>query len=196
MKQSFSASELVKSHIQQKVSTSRKEQTQTIWHWSLLILFSMLTYAGITQQLLLIALLIGITALIKGPLMILWGSIYSAMIAFFPPIAFLLSLLFFILNLDTAVKNWRVTIAGIFFYSYPFLGRFLLSYTSIDSRWLALILLSVGITAFHFLLKWLYQCGFISRPLLWAIVSMPHTLFFLFLPKKILGLKKAKSTYR
>lgn len=196
MKQPFSASDLFKSHIQQKVSSTRKEQTQTIWHWSLLILFSMLTYAGINQQLLLIVILIGLTAIIKGPLMILWGSIYSAMIAFFPPIALLLSLLFFILNLDAAVKSWRVTVVGIFFYSYPFLGRFLLSLTSIDSRWLALILLSVGITAFHFLLKWLYQYGFISRPLLWAIVSMPHTLFFLFLPKKIRGLKKARNTYR
>ncbi|MBP1046889.1 hypothetical protein I6N96_11475 [Enterococcus sp. BWM-S5] len=196
MKQIFSSSDLFKSVIQRKVSAARKEQTQTIWHWSLLILFSMLTYAGITQQLLLIVLLIGITAIVRGPLMLLWGSIYSAMIAFFPPIALLLSLIFFVLNLDAAVKNWRVTLAGIFFYTYPFIGRLLLSHSTIDPKWLTLILLSVGITLFHFILKRLYGQGFISRPLAWAIVSMPHTLFILFLPKKIRGLRRNKPPYQ
>lgn len=196
MKQPFSASDLFKSLIRPKVSPTRKEQTQTIWHWSLLVLFSMLTYAGFTQQLLLIILLIGLTALIKGPLMLLWGSIYSAMIAFSPPLAVILSLIFLLLNLEAVVKNWRITITGLFFYLYPLAGRLLVSFTEFDPRWLLLLWLTVGIIAFHFLLKWLYRQNFGSRVLLWSIVSMPHSFFVLFLPKKIGRLRRSKTPYR
>lgn len=192
MKQPFSASDLFKSLIQQKVSPPRKEQTQTIWHWSLLILFSLLTYASLTQQLLLVVLLIGITALIKGPLMLLWGSIYSAVIAFFPPLAVILSLVFLLLNIEAVVKNWRITITGLFFYVYPLVGRLILSFTELEPRWLLLLWLTVGIISFHFLLKWLYRQNFGSRMLLWSIVSMPHSFFVLFLPKKLGRFRKNK----
>lgn len=192
MKQFFSSSDLFKSMIAHKVITHRKEQTQTTWHWLLLILFAMLTYASLFQQLLLIVLLIAMTAVVKGPLMLLWGSIYSALIAFFPPFALLLSILFFFLNIGAVTKNWRITLVGIYFYCYPLFARGAQSLLQIDSRWLTMLLLGIGITGCHFLLEWLYQQQYISRSLAGAIVSMPHTLFVLFLPSKFRRLRKVK----
>ncbi|MCB5952078.1 hypothetical protein LI951_08375 [Enterococcus sp. BWT-B8] len=193
MKQS-DTSNLFKSMIAQKATANRKDQTQTLWHWILLILFAMLTYASMFQQILLIVLLIGVTAVVKGPLMLLWGSIYSALVAFFPPITMLLSILFFVLNIGAAAKNWRITLVGFFFYLYPLLARLSQSLLDINSRWITLLLLTIGITGFHFLLKWLYQQYFTSHSLMVTIVSMPHTLFVLFLPSKIPGLKKTRKT--
>ncbi|MGC6767314.1 hypothetical protein ACYSNR_03905 [Enterococcus sp. LJL128] len=192
IKQTIFSSDLLKSSIEQKVISRRKDQTQTIWHWGLLTLFTLLVYASITHQVLLILFLIALTAFIKGPLMLIWGSLYSALIAFFPPIALLLSVLFFILNIGAAIKNWRITLVGVFFYLYPLMARLGQALLSLDSRWLTLVLVLIGITAFHFMLKWLYQYSFISRSLAGAIISMPYSLFLVFLPKKIRGLRKSK----
>lgn len=49
-----------------------KDQTATFSHWFLLILFSLVTVATFTQQLLFLLFVFVIAALVKGPGMILW----------------------------------------------------------------------------------------------------------------------------
>ena len=55
MKQSPDLENFLKTSIQKNVTIERKQQNQTIWHWLLLILFGLLTFGSLTQQLLLIA---------------------------------------------------------------------------------------------------------------------------------------------
>ncbi|MGC3150452.1 hypothetical protein ACPTIX_13290, partial [Enterococcus faecalis] len=77
MKQSPDLENFLKTSIQKNVTIERKQQNQTIWHWQLLILFGLLTFGSLTQQLLLIGLVTLIAAIVKGPLMLVWGTIYS-----------------------------------------------------------------------------------------------------------------------
>ena len=68
MKQSPDLENFLKTSIQKNVTIERKQQNQTIWHWLLLILFGLLTFGSLTQQLLLIGLFTLIAAIVKGPL--------------------------------------------------------------------------------------------------------------------------------
>lgn len=80
MKQSPDLENFLKTSIQKNVTIERKQQNQTIWHWLLLILFGLLTFGSLTQQLLLIGLFTLIAAIVKGPLMLVWGTIYLSLI--------------------------------------------------------------------------------------------------------------------
>ncbi len=60
-------------YLSNRVDFSRKEQQQSHWHWFTLILFGLMTVATLSQKLILLTLFIAIVALIKGPVMILWG---------------------------------------------------------------------------------------------------------------------------
>nr|WP_242596655.1 hypothetical protein [Enterococcus plantarum] len=122
MKNFFEESDFLKSTIQENVSIQRKPQVNTIWHWLLLILFGLLAYGTMTQQFLLIAIFIAIAAVVKGPLMLLWGAIYSVLIAFFPPLGLVLSLVFFLINLGTIAKSWRISLTSAYFYLVPLIG--------------------------------------------------------------------------
>ncbi len=70
-------------YLSNRVDFSRKEQQQSHWHWFTLILFGLMTVATLSQKLILLTLFIAIVALIKGPVMILWGMLYSFWLGFF-----------------------------------------------------------------------------------------------------------------
>ena len=76
-------------YLSNRVDFSRKEQQQSRWHWFTLILFGLMTVATLSQKLILLTVFIAIVALIKGPVMILWGMLYSFLVGLFPPIGFL-----------------------------------------------------------------------------------------------------------
>ena len=83
-----------------------KDQTATFFsHWFLLILFSLVTVATFTQQLLFLLFVFVIAALVKGPGMILWGVVYSFLVTLFPPLGLLLSTLFFLSAHSQAVDK-------------------------------------------------------------------------------------------
>ncbi|MGC3124412.1 hypothetical protein ACPTJE_17410, partial [Enterococcus faecalis] len=82
-------------------------------HWFTLILFGLMTVATLSQKLILLTLFIAIVALIKGPVMILWGMLYSFLVGLFPPNGILLSGIYFLLKNGTLTKNWRMTLVGI-----------------------------------------------------------------------------------
>lgn len=122
-------------YLSNRVDFSRKEQQQSRWHWFTLILFGLMTVATLSQKLILLTLFIAIVALIKGPVMILWGMLYSFLVGLFPPIGILLSAIFFLLNIGTFTKNWRMTLVGIYFYFYPFGVMALSEVMHWDNHW-------------------------------------------------------------
>ncbi|MBO0439230.1 hypothetical protein [Candidatus Enterococcus ikei] len=184
MKNFFEESDFLKSTIQKNVTIQRKPQVNTVWHWILLILFGLLAYGTMTQQFILIAIFVALAAIVKGPLMILWGAIYSVLIAFFPPLGIVLSILFFLINLGTIAKSWRISLTSAYFYLVPLIGGILRTVIKNEPTYAVLIFVALSILGLHFLLNWLYKNNSLSRTLTWSIISVPYAILILFLPAR------------
>ncbi|EOI00246.1 hypothetical protein UAW_00112 [Enterococcus haemoperoxidus ATCC BAA-382] len=184
MKNFFEESDFLKSTIQKNVTIQRKPQVNTVWHWVLLILFGLLAYGTMTQQFLLIAIFIAIAAIVKGPLMLLWGAIYSFLIAFFPPLGIVLSILFFLINLGTIAKSWRISLTGAYFYLVPLIGGILRAVVKNEPTYAVLIFVALSIVGLHFLLNWLYKNNSLSRTLTWSIINVPYAVLIMLLPTR------------
>lgn len=192
MKNFFEESDFLKTTIRKNVTIERKPQVNTIWHWVLLILFGLLAYGSMTQQLLLIALFVVIAAIVKGPLMLLWGAIYSALIAFFPPLGLLLSIVFFLINLGTVAKSWRISLTSAYFYLVPLIGSILRAIIKNEPTYAVLVFVAVSVLGLHFLLHWLYKNNSLSRSLTWSIISVPYAIMIMLLPTRFHRLKSTK----
>ncbi|EOI05106.1 hypothetical protein UAY_00580 [Enterococcus moraviensis ATCC BAA-383] len=192
MKNFFEESDFLQSTIKKNVTIQRKPQINTVWHWVLLILFGLLAYGSMTQQFLLIALFIAIAAIVKGPLMLLWGAIYSALIAFFPPLGIVLSILFFLLNLGTIAKSWRISLTSAYFYLVPLLGGILRSISKNEPNYVVWLFVGFSLLGLHFLLNWLYKNNSLSRTLTWSIICVPYAIVIMFLPTRFRRFKSNK----
>lgn len=192
LKNFFEESDFLKSTIQENVSIQRKPQVNTIWHWLLLILFGLLAYGTMTQQFLLIAIFIAIAAVVKGPLMLLWGAIYSVLIAFFPPLGLVLSLVFFLINLGTIAKSWRISLTSAYFYLVPLIGGIFRAISKDEPKYLVLMFVAFSLLGLHFLLNWLYKNNSLSRTLTWSIISVPYALLIMLLPTRFRRIKSNK----
>ncbi len=160
-------------YLSNRIDFSRKEQQQSCWHWFTLILFGLLTIATLSQKLILLTVFIAIVALIKGPVMILWGMLYSFLVGLFPPIGILLSAIFFLLNIGTFTKNWRMTLVGIYFYFYPFGVMALREIMHWNNHWFSAGALLLGLILLHVMLTKLYQRYGIGRTIFWYVFSIP-----------------------
>lgn len=192
MKNFFEESDFLKSTITKNVTIQRKPQVNTIWHWILLILFGLLAYGSMTQQFVLIAIFIAISAIVKGPLMLLWGAIYSFLITFFPPLGIALSILFFLINLGTIAKSWRISLTSAYFYLVPLVGSIIRAVIKNEPTYVVLIFVALSILGLHFLLNWLYKNNSLSRTLAWSIISVPYALLIMLLPTRFRRLKSNK----
>ena len=192
MKNFFEESDFLKTTIRKNVTIDRKPQVNTIWHWVLLILFGLLAYGSMTQQLLLIAIFVVIAAIVKGPLMLLWGAVYSALLAFFPPLGLLLSIVFFLINLGTVAKSWRISLTSAYFYLVPLVGSILRAIIKNEPTYTVLIFVAFSILGLHFLLHWLYKNNSLSRSLTWSIISVPYAIMIMLLPTRFHRLKSTK----
>lgn len=192
MKNFFEESDFLKTTIQKNVTIQRKPQTNTIWHWMLLILFGLLAFGTMTQQFVLITIFVVLAAIVKGPLMLLWGAVYSALIAFFPPLGILLSILFFLINLGTVVKSWRISLTSAYFYLVPLVGSILRAVIKNEPTYAVLIFVALSILGLHFLLNWLYKNNSLSRTLAWSIISVPYALLIMLLPARFRRFKSNK----
>ncbi|XUD04522.1 hypothetical protein IGJ34_002496 [Enterococcus sp. AZ177] len=192
LKNFFEESDFLKSTIQENVSIQRKPQVNTIWHWLLLILFGLLAYGTMTQQFLLITIFIAIVAVVKGPLMLLWGAIYSVLIAFFPPLGLVLSLVFFLINLGTIAKSWRISLTSAYFYLVPLIGGIFRAISKDEPKYLVLMFVAFSLLGLHFLLNWLYKNNSLSRTLTWSIISVPYALLIMLLPTRFRRIKSNK----
>ncbi|WP_430607302.1 hypothetical protein IGJ55_000695 [Enterococcus sp. AZ170] len=192
MKNFFEDSDFLKSTIQKNVTIQRKPQVNTVWHWLLLILFGLLAYGTMTQQFLLIALFIVIAAIVKGPLMILWGAIYATLVAFFPPLGIVLSIVFFLINLETIAKSWRISLTSAYFYLVPLIGSIFRFAIKNESSYAVLTFVALGILGLHFLLNWLYKYNSLSRTLAWSIISVPYAILIMLLPARFHKFKSNK----
>lgn len=192
LKNFFEESDFLKSTIQENVSIQRKPQVNTIWHWLLLILFGLLAYGTMTQQFLLITIFIAIAAVVKGPLMLLWGAIYSVLIAFFPPLGLVLSLVFFLINLGTIAKSWRISLTSAYFYLVPLIGGIFRAISKDEPKYLVLMFVAFSLLGLHFLLNWLYKNNSLSRILTWSIISVPYALLIMLLPTRFRRIKSNK----
>ncbi|OAQ55966.1 hypothetical protein [Enterococcus thailandicus] len=166
------------------VSVTRKEQRQSRWHWATLILFGLLTIASFSQQLLLLTGLVILVALFREPGLILWSIVYSFLVSLFPPLGIILSAIFFLLNIGTFTKNWRVTLVGIYFYLYPVFVMSL-RYFKWDNQWFLAGSLIIGLCLLHLMLRSLYQRYGIGRTISWYIFAIPFTVLSALLPTRL-----------
>lgn len=192
LKNYFGQSDFIKSTIRKNVTIKRKPQVNTLWHWLLLILFGLLAYGTMTQQVLLIALFIALAAIVKGPLMILWAAVYSMLIAFFPPLGIVLSILFFLVNLGTVAKSWRISLTSAYFYLVPLIGTIIRTIVKNEPDYLVMLFVAASMIGLHFLLNWLYQNNSLSRSLTWTIISVPYAILIMILPARFHRLKTNK----
>ncbi|MFV0560122.1 MAG: hypothetical protein ACK5NA_05350 [Enterococcus sp.] len=163
---------------------SNKNRTTSLWHWSALFLFGVLILTTPTKHLLVLALLIGIVALIKGPGMLLLGMIYSFFVGMFPFLGVVLSLLFFIINIRTLSKNWRINFVGAFYFLYP-LSLMIAQHFFTFNRVSLVIALTFGLITLHILLTRLYQTYGTSQRIIWYIWTIPYELLLLLIPTRL-----------
>ncbi|MGX7175088.1 hypothetical protein [Enterococcus saigonensis] len=171
-------------YLRQKYSQTTKDQIVTWGHFAILALFGLMLKFSFTGQLLLIFIFITFAAVVKGPMMILYSSIYLFLTSLFPPIGIILSALLFVLSLLELKRNWQLNLTAFFFYGVPLLSTLLLKFSSSDPFWLKNVLLLIGVIAFHFILQKFYRKGFTSLSLLWFLIAMPYELLLFIIPKK------------
>jgi uncharacterized phage infection (PIP) family protein YhgE len=176
----------LKATLQKNVTIQRKPQNQTIWHWLLLLIFACLVFGSPMQQIVLIGLFTIISAVVKGPLTMLWGVIYSALITIFPPIGLILALVFFLLNLGTVMKSWRISLTSAYFYLVPIAITILKQGGYITGAYALPILTAISVVGLHFLLEWLYRNDSLSRILIWRVINVPYSLLLLLIPNRFL----------
>lgn len=170
--------------LEKKGTIARKNQLHSRWHWLTLILFGLLTVATFTQQLFLLLVSIVIVALLKGPGMIFLGTVYAFLVGLFPPLGIVLSAIFFILNIGTFAKNWRLSFTGFFFYFYPMAVMFLRTWRNWDNSWFLTGSLVIGLVVLHLLLTKMYQRYGIGRTIFWYLFSLPFVFLTALLPKR------------
>lgn len=171
-----------------------KDPMKAPWHWLLLGIFGLLCLGGSWQFAFILAGLIALSALINGPAMILWGIVYGVLVGWFPPLALILSALFFFLNLGNLVKGWRVNAVSGWFFLYPLILQILKHFQLLSAYWQVLALTLAGLLALHFLLRWLYQFHPFSHQVAWSIASAPYNLVLFLIPKKWLKREKSPAT--
>ncbi|WP_291292831.1 hypothetical protein [Enterococcus sp.] len=167
--------------LQQKPTTN--DQTATFSHWFLLILFSLLTVATFTQQLLFLLLVFVIAALVKGPGMILLGVLYSFLVTLFPPLGLLFSALFFLLTLKQLTRNVTFIFTAMYFYSYPFLITAIHHFTAWDDRWIMIAAVVFALISGHLLFKKNYPTAS-SKAFAWRLLTAPYDCLTVLLPSK------------
>ena len=160
-----------------------KDQTATFSHWFLLILFSLVTVATFTQQLLFLLFVFVIAALVKGPGMILWGVVYSFLVTLFPPLGLLLSALFFLLTLRQLTRNLTFIFTAVYFYSYPFLITALHHFTTFDDQWIKIAAVIFALISGHLLFKRNYQFAS-SKAVAWRLITTPYDCLTALIPSK------------
>lgn len=170
--------------MRQKYQQYTKEQTLTWGHFLLLALFGLLIKFSFTGQLLLIFALIGIAAVIRGPLMILYSAVYLFLSGLFPPLGIILSAILFVLSLLELKRNWQLNLMAFFFYAFPFVTSLLVKLTTLDPFWLKNGGLLLGLIGLHFILQKFYRQGFTSLSLLWFLITTPYEMLLFIIPKK------------
>lgn len=121
------------------------------------------------------------------------GAIYSALIAFFPPLGIVLSILFFLLNLGTIAKSWRISLTSAYFYLVPLLGGILRSISKNEPNYVVWLFVGFSLLGLHFLLNWLYKNNSLSRTLTWSIICVPYAIVIMFLPTRFRRFKSNKN---
>ncbi len=170
--------------LRQKQRVSDKNQVNTFTHWLLLLGFGMLTIASFPQQLVILLILVGITALVKGPGMLLFGMLYSFLVSLFPPLGIFLSALFFLLSLYQLTRNWRFGLAAAFFYLYPMMTVAFRQFAYFDQTGWLLAFGTVGLVGMHFLFRNVYVSQPSSKALAWSLISLPYDCLVFLLPSK------------
>lgn len=160
------------------------EQHNTLSHYLLLVLFVGLCLTSLPQFFGIIAGLVILTALVRGPLLLVWGMVYSALVALFPPLGLLLSLLLILLNLTELVKSWRTTAVALYFYLLPLVGRVVQAFITDEARWQVLLVVAGATILLHLLLRWLHNYQATSRALLRYIAEAPYQLLLVTLPTR------------
>lgn len=169
---------------QQRASGNATSSDISRLHWLLLGIFGLLVIASFPQQLLLLFLLMGLAAIIKGPAMLIYGAIYSFLVGLFPPLGIILSALFFLISIKQITRNWRFGLTASFFYLYPLGITAFKHFTTWDSFWVMALLTGVGIIGSHYLLVWLYKHYGNGRSVAWSLLTVPYDCLMFFIPSK------------
>lgn len=153
-------------------------------HWGIVIAMAGLAAADFHWQVIIIASLIGITALFRGPGILLAGTLYAAVVSLFPPLGILLTALFFFLSLWQLQKTWRFYLFASAYFAYPFLLSLLEALGWLAPRWGLYAGVLIGIIWVHWVASRLYQTGCDSRSLALALFTAPFEAMMLLLPKR------------
>lgn len=161
------------------------QEAQRSWsHWLVVALFGLLCSASFLGKSLIILGFLSLSALINGPVLLLWSACYCFFVNLFPPLALVLSFLLLFSECFLLVKNWRFGVVATFFYTYPF-GLWLVEkFWPTNSSLLLIGGVAVGIGLFYGLLYWFYRRNSNSHGLLWSLITVPFDGILLLIPKK------------
>ena len=167
-----------------KTPQTKQEVRTSASYWCLFGLFTLLCLTSLWGKLVVILAFLAIAALVNGPLVFLFGLIYTALFSLFPPLAFLFSLILLIRECFFFVRNWRFGVFATYFYVMPFLFTWLLhqsTYPASVTKW-SLLLISLGL--FYGLSELVYTRSKNSLGLLWSVISLPYDTVLFVIPKR------------
>lgn len=157
---------------------------QGIAHWGIVVALASLAAADFRWQVVMIACLIGITALFKGPGMLFAGVLYAVLVSLLPPLGVLVTAFFFFLSLWQLQKSWRFYLFASAYFAYPLLLSLVEALGWVPPEWGRYGGVLVGMIWVHFALVRLYQRGSDSRSLALALFTAPFDGLLLLLPKR------------
>lgn len=162
-----------------------KQEAVGSWsHWSLFILFGLLCIVPFWGKGLILLALLGLVALINGPMLFVFGMIYTALFSLFPPLALLFSLILLIRETFFFVRNWRFGLLASYFYGMPVLFTLLLTHSPYPIIVTKLILLCLSLLILYALSALVYTRSFNSHGLLWNVISIPYDVLLFLIPKR------------
>lgn len=161
------------------------QETQRSWsHWLVVALFGLLCSASFLGKSLIILGFLSLSALINGPVLLLWSALYFFFVNLFPPLAWVLSFLLLFSECFLLIKNWRFGVVATFFYAYPFGLLLVEKFWPTSSTLLPIGGIALGIGLFYGLLYWFYRRNPNSHGLLWSLIAVPFEGILLLIPKK------------
>lgn len=159
------------------LATERGPQSKS--HWLMVGLFGLLLYVPLWGQLVVLLGLALVMGIVQGPGLLLWGTLTAFLIAWFPPLALVFTIITMVVALLRLRTDATLFAVSSIYYGLPLILGTWRAFHPI-ATWLILLIVAAGMFLAHFALLRLP-----SRQFCWYLLERPFVIVTLFLPKRL-----------
>lgn len=170
-------------------------QVKSFLHWFALVAFGLLAIAPFPVVLTIVLGISVIAAIIKMPSLLVMAGLVSVVTVFFPPLAFILSIIFFLMKVSYLINHFKPLLLGAgligyliygalqdtafqyFWYDFLYYGGF-----SLDLVHYGLVKFCFSALLIHIVLLFLYYNQYATKEALTIMATVPLFVIMMILP--------------